>query len=274
VAQRTSLLLIVLATLTAPAQADTPTAASVTPPAAARPQGAEAALARRIISAGPVEIESDAAMRAFVKSRAERAIATHCASCHGRDLKGARPGVPDLTDYDLLWNTGAMEEIDATQVMSLQQSILWGIRNQDCPDSERKQQYGACPDTRYSHMPAYAKDGVYTREQIADLAEYVLALSKQQADATAAERGKKLYAEGCGECHAADGFGYGPYGGPNLTDDVWLFGGTRAAIIHTLANGPGPEGNGGSCPAWGRKLDPVTIKALAIYIHGKPNEVF
>ncbi|MBP9035602.1 MAG: c-type cytochrome, partial [Pseudomonadales bacterium] len=40
-------------------------------------------------------------------------------------------------------------------------------------------------------------------------------------------RGRQLYAEGCGECHGADGFGYGAYGGPNLTDQIWLYGGSR-----------------------------------------------
>ena len=156
--------------------------------------------------------------------------------------------------------------------MSLEQTILWGIRSQDCPDTDRKKQYGACPDTRYSHMPAYGKEGVFSAAQIAELAEYVLQLGKQPADAAAAERGKALYAQGCVECHGADGFGYGPYGGPNLTDDVWLFGGGRAGIVNTITHGPGPGGNGGYCPPWGRRLDAVTIKALAVYIHGKANE--
>lgn len=237
--------------------------------------GSDAAepLAARIVNAAPSEIEADAALHAYVKAAAERAIGTHCAGCHGADLKG-KTGVPDLTDYEPLWGTGAAEEIDATQIMSLQQTILWGIRDQGCPDSERKQQYGACPDTRYSRMPAYGKDKVYTSAQIADLAEYVLQLSHQDADAAAAARGKTLYADGCGECHAQDGFGYAPYGGPNLTDDVWLYGGTRSVIVDTLTNGPGPGGNGGACPPWAHKLDAATIKALAIYIHGKANELY
>jgi cytochrome c oxidase cbb3-type subunit 3 len=236
------------------------------------PARTAAMLARRVLNAGPVELEADRALHDFVKKTAEGAIAAHCASCHGADLKGARPGVPDLTDYDVLWNTGATEEIDATQVLSLQQTILWGVRDQDCPDTERKRHYGACPDTRYSHMPAYGKDGVFNGTQIADLAEYVLQLAGRPADAGAAERGKQLYAQGCGECHGADGFGYGPYGGPNLTDDVWLYGGSRAAIVGTITNGPGPDGGGGYCPPWSRRLDAVTIKALAIYIHGKQSE--
>ena len=250
---------LIFAALAAASRADTP-----------RPAGA--ALGQRLLAAGPVELEADPALHAFVHKTAERAIAQHCAGCHGMDLKGARPGVPDLTDYDTLWNTGALEEIDATQVMSLQQTLLWGIRNQDCPDTERKKRYGACPDTRYSRMPGYGKEGVFDAAQIADLAEYVLQLGKQGADTAAAARGKALYAQGCAECHGADGFGYGPYGGPNLTDEVWLFGGGRVGIINTIANGPGPDGAGGYCPPWGRTLEAVTIKALAVYIHGKANE--
>jgi cytochrome c oxidase cbb3-type subunit 3 len=260
--------LLMLAALSAASWADAPEPTSSAAAAAPHP-APTAALGRRLLAAGPVELEADPALHAFVRRTAEPAIAQHCAGCHGQDLKGARPGVPDLTDDDTLWNTGALEEIDATQLLSLEQTILWGIRNQDCPDSERKQQYGACPDTRYSHMPAYGKEGTFNSAQIADLAEYVLQLSKQSADAAAAGRGKQLYAQGCGECHAADGFGYGPYGGPNLTDDVWLFGGSRAAIINTITNGPGPHGDGGYCPPWARKLDAVTIRALAVYIHGK-----
>lgn len=268
---RIASLLLVASALCAPALAATPgSVANLAAPSAHPPAPSAAAIARRVLSSGPVEIESDATLHAFVKQTAERAIAAHCAGCHGTDLKGARPGVPDLTDYDVLWNTGATEEIDATQVMSLQQTILWGLRDQNCPDSQRKKQYGACPDTRYSHMPAYGKDRVFSSAQIADLAEYVLQLGKQPADAAAAERGQQLYAQGCAECHGADGFGYGPYGGPNLTDDVWLYGGTRAAIINTITNGPGPDGDGGYCPPWAHRLDAATIKALAIYIHGKP----
>lgn len=227
---------------------------------------------QRLLAAGPVAIAADPALQAFVRQTAERAIAQHCTGCHGKDLKGARPGVPDLTDYDTLWNTGAPEEIDATQVMSLQQTLLWGIRSQDCPDSERKKQYGACPDTRYSRMPAYGKDGVYSAAQVADLAEYVLQLGRQPADVAAAGRGRQLYAEGCGECHGADGFGYGAYGGPNLTDQIWLYGGSRTALRNSIANGPGSDGAGGQCPAWGDQLDAVTIKALAVYLHGKASE--
>ena len=46
-------------------------------------------------------------------------------------------------------------------------------------------------------------------------------------------------------------------GAPNLTDQIWLYGPDKATIIDGIANG-----HGGVMPAWGGKLDPVTIKAL------------
>jgi len=49
---------------------------------------------------------------------------------------------------------------------------------------------------------------------------------------------------------------------PNLTDAIWLYGGSRDAIGSTLTNA-----HAGVMPAWGAKLDPVTIKMLAAYVH-------
>jgi cytochrome c oxidase cbb3-type subunit 3 len=43
---------------------------------------------------------------------------------------------------------------------------------------------------------------------------------------------------------------------------IWFYGGDRAAITETVAND-----RGGVMPAWGRLLDPVTVKQLAAYVH-------
>ena len=58
--------------------------------------------------------------------------------------------------------------------------------------------------------------------------------------------------------------GYKPFGGPDLTDDVWLYGSDRETIFDVIANG-----RLGQCPAWGKTLDPVTVKSLAVYIWRK-----
>jgi cytochrome c oxidase cbb3-type subunit 3 len=171
--------------------------------------------------------------------------------------------VPDLVDYEFIWGVTGEETSDVGPVAALEQTIRYGVRNQDCPVVHDQALYGDCPDTRYSEMPAFATNGTLTVEQIHDLTDYVLSLSGQDADAAAAERGKKGFGQ-CVECHGAEGLGYKPYGGPDLTDDVWLYGGDRGTITASIA-----AGRRGRCPAWVDKLDAATIKALAVYLWRK-----
>jgi cytochrome c oxidase cbb3-type subunit 3 len=218
-------------------------------------------VAERVVIASPYAIKADAEAAAFVTATAEKAYAQHCASCHGADMHG-RPGVPDLIDYEFIWGITGEETSDVAPVAELEQTIRYGMRNQDCPAVRDQALYGDCPDTRYSEMPAYATLGL-TGEQIRDMTEYVLSLSGQQADSAAVERAKKEAGQ-CVECHGPDGRGYKPYGGPDLTDDVWIYGGDRGAITASIA-----AGRMGRCPAWVDKLDAATIKSLAVYIWRK-----
>jgi cytochrome c oxidase cbb3-type subunit 3 len=48
----------------------------------------------------------------------------------------------------------------------------------------------------------------------------------------------------------------------DVTDELWLYGGDKATIAATLRGG-----RGGVMPAWAARLDPETIKELAIYVH-------
>jgi mono/diheme cytochrome c family protein len=73
------------------------------------------------------------------------------------------------------------------------------------------------------------------------------------ADAT---RGQATFATYCGACHGPEGAGLV---GPNLTDSVFIHGGTRADIVRTLMNGVGDKG----MPAWGAILPPADIEAVA-----------
>ena len=215
--------------------------------------------ASTILNASPYAIAADESLAEFVNATAEAAISEHCASCHGADLSG-QPGVPDLTDFDWLWGITGFETNDVAPVMAIQQTLLYGVRNRDCPADQ--QSYGACSDTRYSEMPGYGVNG-FSDEQIADLTEYVVNLSGGEADTEAAARAEGNWVI-CVECHGEDGFGYVPYGGPNLRDDIWLYGGDRETIIDVIANG-----RLGECPPWANTLDAATIKALAVYIWNK-----
>jgi cytochrome c oxidase cbb3-type subunit 3 len=221
-------------------------------------EDAQANLAARVLNASPYSIRADAELSEFVNTTARAAYDTHCAGCHGADLTGG-PGVPNLVDYDWLWGITGFEANDAEPVMAIQQTLLYGVRNRDCPDIEDVSFYGGCADTRYSEMPGYGALG-FSNEQISDLVDYVMSLGGHEADAEAVARAQEDWLV-CTECHGESGGGYKPYGGPDLTDDIWLYGGDRDTIFEVVATG-----RQGECPPWGKVLDAATIKSLAVYI--------
>lgn len=55
------------------------------------------------------------------------------------------------------------------------------------------------------------------------------------ADPKAMEAGKRLYLNYCAQCHGSDGRGSRQF--PNLTDDVWLWGGEPDQIKYSIVNG-------------------------------------
>jgi cytochrome c oxidase cbb3-type subunit 3 len=63
-------------------------------------------------------------------------------------------------------------------------------------------------------------------------------------------------------CHGDKGQGNPELGAPNLSDKIWLYGSDEATIIETVTNG-----RAGVMPAWEGRLDPATIKAMAVYVH-------
>jgi cytochrome c oxidase cbb3-type subunit 3 len=192
------------------------------------------------LASTPLEqIKSDPDLLRFAMAGGGAAFQTNCAPCHGRGAQGFA-GYPNLNDDDWLWG-GKLEDIHKT--------ISVGIR------SDAK-------DTRASQMPRYGLDKLLDDAQIDDVAEYVLSLSGKSTDKAAAGRGQKVFAEQCVACHAADGKGMRDQGAPNLTDGLWLYGGGKGAIVESIRTG-----RGGVMPAWAGRLDPVTLKSLAVYVH-------
>ncbi|MBN4075345.1 MAG: hypothetical protein COA71_08065 [SAR86 cluster bacterium] len=219
------------------------------------------ALAERLLLASPETIQANPDLLSYMNSLAEPAIANNCASCHGADLTGGE-GVPNLVDYEWLWGVDGFEMTGVESVMKIMQTILYGVRNTDC--AEEIKMFGGCPDTRYSQMPAYGELG-FNEVRLNNMVDYVLALSGEDVNPSAVEAASSDWAI-CVECHGVDGTGYTPFGGPDLTDDVWLFGSSGQEIYDVLANG-----RQGVCPAWSEVLDAATIKALAVYIYYEVN---
>jgi cytochrome c oxidase cbb3-type subunit 3 len=193
----------------------------------------------KLANASLEEIEKDPAMQSYALAVGQSIFGDNCATCHGAGGTGA-VGYPNLRDDVWLWG-GSLEDI--------QQTITYGVRSDD-------------PQARNSMMPGFGKDQILKPEQIDDLTEYVIALSRRPARASAVQRAAPVFAANCTVCHGANGTGNQTFGGPNLTDKDWLYGSDRPTIYDQIWNG-----HGGVMPAWGHRFDPTTIKALTVYIH-------
>lgn len=169
------------------------------------------------------------------------AFRVNCVQCHGAGAAGVPGLYPNLNDDDWLWG-GNLAQIE--------QTITHGIRQ---PGDDQ---------TRTSLMPSFGRDALLTPAQIDDLVSHVRVLSGQEKPGAAAARGAALFADNCAACHGPAGKGGRQFGAPNLSDRIWLYGGSREKITASLTNA-----HAGVMPAWHGKLDPVTIKMLAAYVH-------
>jgi cytochrome c oxidase cbb3-type subunit III len=193
-----------------------------------------------LATASLADIEKDPALLALARARGKTVFGDNCAACHGTGATGAK-GFPNLNDDDWLWG-GTLEQIE--------QTIRYGARSGNAKAHE-------------GQMLAFGKDGVLKRDEIVTVANYVRSLAglptRQGYDAKA---GAKIFAENCAACHGDNAKGNPDVGAPNLTDQIWLYGSDEATLIETITNG-----RSGVMPAWEGRLDPVTIKAMAVYVH-------
>ena len=194
----------------------------------------------KIAAANVDDILKDENLLSFAQAGGAAAFKVNCVQCHGAGAAGGN-GYPNLNDDDWLWG-GTPDAIYTT--------LKHGIR------------YTDDPETRDSQMPAFGIDGILTPEQIDQVANYVVSLSGEQADAGKAEAGKQVYADNCASCHGDDGKGNRDFGAPNLTDKLWLYGGSIEQVKAQI-NKP----RMGVMPGWTKRLDDAEIKELAIYVH-------
>jgi len=158
----------------------------------------------------------------------KRLYMTYCTGCHGSDAGGG-PGYPNLRDNDWLYG-GEPSEIK-TSIMVGRSGVMpaWG--------------------------PMLGQEGVF------NVSEYVISLSGRKASSEAVLAGKEKFQQVCASCHGADGKGNKALGAPNLTDNVWLYGGSQAAIMKTIS-----EGRSGRMPAHGEFLGEAKAHLLAAYV--------
>ena len=158
-----------------------------------------------------------------------RLFNNNCAVCHGSDGRGSY-GFPNLADSDWLYG-GSAEDIKTTLV-----------------------------NGRQGAMPALG--GALGEEGVDKVAEYVFKISGREHETEKAEAGGQLFATYCVACHGTDGTGNKMLGAPNLTDGIWLYGGSPTLVRHTIRNG-----RNGNMPAQADKLKAEKIHLLTAYVY-------
>lgn len=191
----------------------------------------------KLLSADLETIKNTPELLEFAMASGGAVFGDNCAGCHGTGATGSK-GYPNLNDDDWLWG-GTLDDIH--------QTISYGIR-------------GVHEDTRLSDMPAFLSDEILEKDQIADLASYVRSLSN--ASLVAPDGTAELFEENCAACHGESAKGNRDFGAPNLTDHIWLYGSDQETVVSTIS-----YSRKGVMPTWVDRLDPATIKSLAVYIH-------
>jgi cytochrome c oxidase cbb3-type subunit 3 len=158
-----------------------------------------------------------------------RLFKSYCAVCHGSNAMGAQ-GFPNLTDHDWLYGG---------EPAQIKQTIMYG---------------------RQAAMPAW--EAALGEQGTKDMAQYVRSLSGLEHDAEAAAKAKPQYDMLCVACHGADGKGNQLVGAPNLTDEIWLYGGSTKQIETTLR-----YGRAGRMPAQAEILGEEKVHVLSAYVY-------
>jgi cytochrome c oxidase cbb3-type subunit 3 len=165
-----------------------------------------------------------------VRKMGMRIYGNNCSQCHGLDAGGAL-GFPNLADNDWLYG-GSADMIKHTIV-----------------------------NGRRAAMPAW--ESILGDAGIEEATAYVLSLNSRDADPAKVKAGEKHYQTYCVACHGPEGKGNQAMGAPNLTNGIWLYGGSAEQIAHSLR-----IGRNGQMPAFGNTLGEDKIHLVSAYIYG------
>jgi cytochrome c oxidase cbb3-type subunit III len=198
-----------------------------------------AATMDRIAALSFADIRKDPQLMAAANTAGRIAFANNCQPCHAAG-GGGQPGYPALAAGAWIWG-GTLDAI--------QQTITHGIRSGD-------------PDAREAQMPRFGADGILKPAEIQQVADYVMTLFGHADAGKDVSAGQKIFAENCAICHSDAGHGDREKGAPRLASQVHLYGNDRDTVVAQITT---PRM--GMMPAWNTRLDPATIKALALYVH-------
>lgn len=151
----------------------------------------------------------------------------NCATCHGTDGRGAL-GFPNLTDDEWIWG-GDPEQIRTSLV-----------------------------NGRIAVMPPL---GAALGDNVDSVVDYVQYLAGRDIDPASFAAGQAQYQTLCIACHGPTGEGNPLLGAPDLTNEIWLYGGGATAIRESIV-----DGRSGQMPAQEPLLGADRIHVLAAYV--------
>ncbi|MEZ9699289.1 c-type cytochrome [Vibrio sp. 10N.261.46.E12] len=155
---------------------------------------------------------------------------THCAACHRNNAQGQKH-FPNLIDQE--WLYGGSDE-------AVIHSIAKG---------------------RNGAMPGWSE--IMRPDEVAKVSYYLASLNQRHTDVpeVKVELGKTLFTKYCSSCHADGAVANPAIGVPDLSDDIWLHGGSIEEIQHTIN-----YGLNNLMPAFDEQLTENEILALGAYI--------
>jgi cytochrome c oxidase cbb3-type subunit III len=189
------------------------------------------------------QIVKDPELTSFIQSAGKALFLDNCAGCHQAGGQGKIGHFPNLADNSWIYG-GTFDKINET--------ITKG---------------------RHGYMPPFAE--ALSRDQIGEVANYVLSLSDEPSDAAKAAKGKEIFQTttgACYYCHGMNGKGRQDLGSADLTDKIWVWAnvpgardqaGKVAAVENVIRTGL----DRGVMPTWGGRLAPEQIKVLTVYVH-------
>lgn len=154
-----------------------------------------------------------------------RLYLNNCASCHGSGREGTE-GFPALIDTEWAWGNS---------FEAVRNSITYG---------------------RTGVMPGWQE--TLGDSGVQAVAHHVRRLAGLAHDSTLADAGVAHFMNTCVACHQADGRGNALLGAPDLTNNLWQYGGDLEALTVTIAHG-----RNGQMPEHGSRMSPERIHILA-----------
>ncbi len=114
-------------------------------------------------------------------------------------------------------------------------------------------------------MMAFGRDGLLKKNEIENVVAFARSLSDASrttaVTAKQIDAGKAVFAANCVACHSDNAKGNTELGAPDLTDNVWIYGGDTESLFMTIWGS-----RQGHMPSWDGRLSALDRKILALYL--------